>query len=248
MTSSSSPRLASTRSEMLAWITLACMAHLSLPIWRLTSVTGLAARSNLEADDSLATQAASAEVVQYLRGVGECGGGTDTCGNRAVREHLSDRVQSLRRYQGILTGGMVVRGDVTLREPAFVRSEDGRYQLPAAPDDLGVAANGVRAIDQVEDGIDTVGVIGVKRIDYVNGLAVVHLFGSKTTRLVGVASHGRDDMCPAGMAHLPRVAAAPAGRAHHDDVLACCDLEQLKRPQRRDRRMGSAAAWSSATP
>src|SRR5580692_2038638 len=58
-----------------------------------------AARSDLEADDSLAAQAATAEVVQYLRGVGECNGGPDTCGNRAVREHLSDFGQSLRRYQ-----------------------------------------------------------------------------------------------------------------------------------------------------
>ena len=93
-------------------------------------------RSDSETDDSLAAQAATAEVVQNLHGGGQFDGGTDTCGDRAVREHLCNRGQPLRRYQGILTGGMVVRGDLALSKPAFVRSEDGRDQMPSGPDDL----------------------------------------------------------------------------------------------------------------
>ena len=59
--------------------------------------------------------------------------------------------------------------------------------MPSGPDDLGVAADGVRAADQVKDGIDTVGMSGVQRIDHVNGLAVVHLLGPAATPFVGVA-------------------------------------------------------------
>jgi hypothetical protein len=35
---------------------------------------------------------------------------------------------------------MVARGDPALSKPAFVRSEDGRDQMPSGPEDLGVAA------------------------------------------------------------------------------------------------------------
>ena len=49
---------------------------------------------------------------------------------------------------------------------------------PPGPDDLGVAADGVGAVDQVKDGIDAARVVGVQRIDHVDGLAVVDLLGS----------------------------------------------------------------------
>ena len=37
----------------------------------------------------------------------------------------------------------------------------------------------------------------------------------------------------AGVRHLDRITADPAGRAHHNHTLARGDLQQLKRPQRR---------------
>ena len=47
-----------------------------------------ALRSDSETDDSLAVQAATAKVFQNLRGRAQFNGGTDTCRDRAVREHL----------------------------------------------------------------------------------------------------------------------------------------------------------------
>jgi hypothetical protein len=42
---------------------------------------------------------------------------------------------------------MVVRGDLALGEPAFVSGEDGRDKVPAGADDVGVASDGVRAVE-----------------------------------------------------------------------------------------------------
>jgi|HubBroStandDraft_6_1064221.scaffolds.fasta_scaffold670159_1 hypothetical protein len=77
--------------------------------------------------------------------------------------------------RGIGRGGMVTRGDLPLREPAFAGREDGRDQASAGPDDPGVAADRVRAADQVQDGTGAAGVSGAQRIDHVRGLAVVPL-------------------------------------------------------------------------
>jgi hypothetical protein len=66
---------------------------------------------------------------------------------------------------------MVVRGDLPFSKPGLVRSEDRRDQPSRGPNDVGVAADGVWAADQIQDGIDAVRVIGVHRIDHVNGSA-----------------------------------------------------------------------------
>jgi len=131
---------------------------------------------------------------------------------------------------------MVVSGDLALSKPTLVGGEDGRDQMSSGPDDVGIAADGIGAIDQVEDGIDTVEMIGLQRIDDVHGLTVVHLLGSETTCLIGIAADSCDDMCAASASDLHRVAADPAGRAHHHDVLTFGDPEHLNRPKRRDRR------------
>ena len=89
-----------------------------------------------------------AEFVQYLPGGVQAGGGPDARGDRPVGEHLRDRDQPLGRDQGIGAGGMVVCGDLAVSKPAFVRREDGRDQASPGPDDLGVAADRVRAADR----------------------------------------------------------------------------------------------------
>src|ERR1700722_16428234 len=55
-------------------------------------------------------------------------------------------------------------GDLALRKPAFVGGEDRGDQASCGPDDLGVAADGVRVVDQVQDGVDAVGGRGGPRI------------------------------------------------------------------------------------
>jgi hypothetical protein len=144
-------------------------------------VRGRCART-LQADDGLAAQGAAAELVQPLPGGVRVGGGTDTRGDRAVREHRRDCGQPFGRDQGIGPGGMVTRSDLPLREPAFAGREDGRDQASAGPDDPGVAADRVRAADQVQDGTGAAGVSGAQRIDHVRGLAVVPLPGAEPRR------------------------------------------------------------------
>jgi len=138
-----------------------------------------------------------------------------------------------------------VLGDPTLGKPTFVRSEDGRDQMPSGPDYLGVAADGVRPIDQVKDGIDAVGMIDVKRS--ITSTAWLSYTSSAPRRRPssGSPTDRRDDMRTARTGHLHRVVADPAGGAHHHDVLACGGLEQLNRPRRRDRRDGQRAAAGS---
>jgi hypothetical protein len=86
-----------------------------------------------------------AELFEHLPGAVKVNDGSDPRGDRAVRQHLPDSVQPLRRDQGIRAGRVVVRDDLPLGEPAFVGREDGRDKATARPDDLGVALDGVGA-------------------------------------------------------------------------------------------------------
>ena len=70
-------------------------------------------------------------------------------------------------------------------------------------------------------------------INYVDGVGVVNLFGTESVSLVDVAANRRNHMHAARARHLDRVAADPAGRAHHNQTLAWGDLQYLERPQRR---------------
>ena len=115
---------------------------------------------------------------------------------------------------------MVVRGDLAIGKPTFVCREDRRDESPSGPDDLGVATDGVGTIHQVKDGIDAIGMIGMERIDHVNGQAVVDLLGA-IRMLPCWRRRGQSRWMRApGVGHLHRVAANAARRAHHHDVLA----------------------------
>jgi ABC-type multidrug transport system ATPase subunit len=62
----------------------------------------VAGRSRLlDADDGLAAQAATADLLQHLPGSVQSDGGTDARGDRTLREHLRDPGQPLGRYQRI---------------------------------------------------------------------------------------------------------------------------------------------------
>ena len=118
----------------------------------------------------------------------------------------------------------------------FVGREDRRDQAAAGLDEFGVGPDGVRAADQIQDRVDAAGVSRAQRAGHVDGLAVVDFRGAEATSLVGVAADGRDDVRTAGQRHLHRVAADPAGRAHHHQALARGDAQQVHRPERRYRR------------
>ncbi len=122
-------------------------------------------------------QAAAAELVQDLTGRVQPNARTDACRDRAVRQHLRHRGQTLRRNKGVLVGRVIVGRNVALREPGFIRGEDRRNEVPSRPDDLSVAADDIGPVHQVQDGVDAVGVVGLQRIDDINGLAVVDLLG-----------------------------------------------------------------------
>jgi hypothetical protein len=113
--------------------------------------------------------------------------------------------------------------------------------VAAGPDEVRVAADGVRAADQIEDRVDATWVSRTQRAVHVDGLVIVDLLGAQAAGLVGVAADSRDDVHAAGQRHLHRVAAHPAGRAHHHQVLARFEVQQLHRPERRDRRGGQGS-------
>ena len=75
-------------------------------------------------------------------------------------------------------------------------------------------------LTQIEDGVDAVRVSRAHRIDHVDGVGVVNLFGAKAASLVDVAANRCDHVRAPGARHLDRVAADTAGRAHHNEALA----------------------------
>src|ERR1700691_3881945 len=116
--------------------------------------------------------------------------------------------------------------DVTVSEPAFIRREDRRDYGAAGLDDVRVAADGVRAVDQIEDAVDPARVSRVDRVDDVDSRGVVDLLSAETAAPIGVAADRRDDMRAAGARHLHRIAANPAGRAHDHQQLPGTDAQQ----------------------
>ena len=98
-------------------------------------------------------------------------------------------------------------------------------------ENLSVPADYVRAVDEIEDSLDAVRVRPVQRIDNVDGFGVVDFFSTKAASFVGVASNRRDDVRAAVARHLHRIAADPAGGAHHNQALACGDAQQLERTE-----------------
>jgi hypothetical protein len=113
-----------------------------------------------------------------------------------------------------------VRRDLALSEPAFVCRENRRDEAAAGLDNLRVAADCVRAVDEIEDCVDAVRVSRSQRVGHLDGFGVVHLFGAEAACLVGVTADGRDDVHAAGARDLHRIAADPTGRARHNEDLA----------------------------
>ena len=117
---------------------------------------------------------------------------------------------------------------------------DRRDKAASRLENLSVAADCVRTVDEIEDRVNAVRVSRAQRVNHVDGFGVVDFFGAEAASFVGVAANRRDDVRAAGARHLHRVAADPAGRAHHNEALARGNAQKLERPERSYRRQWAA--------
>jgi hypothetical protein len=58
--------------------------------------------------------------------------------------------------------------------------------------------------------------------------AIPNPMNNAKASFVGVAANRRDNVRAAGARHLHRIAADPAGRAHHNEALGRGDAQQLE--------------------
>src|SRR6476646_11733513 len=142
----------------------------------------------LEADDSLAAEAAVAKLFERLARAVQFNHGADAGSDRAVREHVRNLVKPFWRRQGICARRNVVRRDLALSEPPFVCRIDRRDKTASRLENLGVAADRVRTIDKIEDRIDTARMRCAQGVNYVDGLGVVDFFGTEEASFLGVAA------------------------------------------------------------
>jgi hypothetical protein len=66
-----------------------------------------------------------------------------------------------------------------------------------------------------------------QRVDHVDGLGVVNLFCANATSFANISANCGDNVRAPVPRHLHRMAADPAGCAHHNDALARRDGQQL---------------------
>jgi hypothetical protein len=83
---------------------------------------------------------------------------------------------------------------LALREPPFVCRVDGRDKAASGPENLSVAADCLRIVDEIEDRVNAVRVRRAQRVNYLDGFGVVDFFGTETASFVGVAANRRDDV------------------------------------------------------
>ncbi len=86
-----------------------------------------------------------------------------------------------------------MRRDLALSEPSFVGRVKRRDEAASGLEDLSVAADCVRTVDEIEDGVGAVWVRRAQRAGHVDGCSVVDFFGTEVASLGGVAPDGRDD-------------------------------------------------------
>src|ERR1700733_5026440 len=139
--------------------------------------------ARLEADDGLAAEAAAAKLCKYLPSVVQLDRRADARGDRALREHARHLAQSVRRYEGVLARRVVVRRDLALSEPFLVRREDRRDEAAAGFEDVGVAPDRLRAVDEIEDSVDPIRVRRAHCTDTINGTGSQHHFDTPSARI-----------------------------------------------------------------
>lgn len=96
------------------------------------------------------------KLVENLPGIVQLNSGADARSDGAVTEHARNLAQSFRRQQGIVARGVVVRCDVVLGEPRLVCREDRRDEDAARLENLSVAADCLRIVDEIEDRVNAV--------------------------------------------------------------------------------------------
>ena len=126
-----------------------------------------------------------------------------------------------------LTAGEIL----AMREPRFLRDVDRRDDAAAGFENLRIAADCIRIVDEIEDRINALWMSRLQRADYIAGFGIVNFLGAEGASFVGVAANGGNDVCAAGASHLDRVASDPAGRAHYNQALVCGEGQKIKRSE-----------------
>jgi hypothetical protein len=159
-------------------------------------------------------------------------------GDRPGCQHVRDLGKALRRLlrirgpsEGSGVAHDVVCRDVPLGEPPYVCPEDSGDKPAAGPEELDVTSDRTPAIEDVEDGVDTVRVRLPQQVGDVSGPGVIDLRSTEAPCLCEVSAYRRDYMGAARQCHLNRVASDRAGRSDHEQTLASDDAEELKRTE-----------------
>src|SRR5216684_289808 len=105
------------------------------------------------------------------------------------------------------------------RKPFDVCREDRRDHATTGLEYVGIAADDVGRVDEVEHCLDSVRVRRMHCVDDVDSLAVVDFFGTESARFVAITADDGDDMRAARARNLGRIAPDPTGRAEHDEAL-----------------------------
>ena len=84
----------------------------------------------------------------------------------------------------------------------FVCREDRRDKAASGLEHLGVAADGIRTVDEIEDRVHAVRVRCTQCVDHIDSFGVVDFVRTETASLVGVSNpaHARDNFAIAGVA------------------------------------------------
>jgi hypothetical protein len=150
----------------------------------------------LEADDGLAAEAAAPKLFEHLARAVQVNRGADARSDRAVSEQARNLCQPLPGREGIGARRNVMRRDFTFCEPPLVCRVDRRDKAAPGFENVGIAADCVRTVDEIEDHVDTIRMSRAQCADHLYGFGVVDFFGAEAASFIGVApnrlrSHAR---------------------------------------------------------